>query len=192
MKKLIIVTCFALISLFTHAQTSTKLDSKNGFNKFIFESSLNDVKKISKLVKSKSASRIEYLEIYDVKDIENYRLFDYPLKQISLSFYRGILYKVVVLIPDYYLDEHSSKRLRDIAEKISGEYGQWTNLDLTKADEMVDLTYKRVIQGNQIDLYRMGHKIKTSGFNHIQVGDTYIFVNRNIHNLITVKTDSGL
>lgn len=172
-----------LIILFTfilesNAQ-STKLDEKNGFNKFILGSRIDEVKKLVKIKKIKFDHPDKNYELYEVTKIEDFRLFNYSLSRIELFFYKGLLLQISVDLPSFRITEDTSYGVIsiDIRNKIEAEYGPWIRMTETAEDIINNVNFHDVIKGNLVLLYRVGYNgKKVQQFDRVFRGDRYTFI----------------
>lgn len=176
-KKVITSNALALILgfLLLHATSSaqvSKLDEKNGFNKFILGSTLKDVNRITSLQRVKTDDDTD-LQYYSVKDTKSFSIFQYSLRSIQLVFYKNRLMEI-----NAYLEsgERAGFISIEVAERISKEYGSWNERKLSGQDEVDRILMKQDIRGDKVSLIRyvFGHRmtLQTNEF----VGDRYCFV----------------
>lgn len=197
MKK-VLITIFTTIILFlgsfNHAFSQvSKLDKKNGFNKFILGSTLNSINDIAKL--KQVANNTPNSETYVITDIENYSITGHPIQNILLTFYKKKLFRISVLMPpiDARVGSSATKNSMEVIDKLVGEYGKITKLDLTPEDKSDNIVHKSNIDGSNVSLFIIQYGLDWIDDQPYSKGNIYTFLSRDIYYQMEkeLKSDSG-
>ncbi|CAH0186189.1 MULTISPECIES: hypothetical protein [unclassified Pedobacter] len=177
-----------LLILTTLANAQQKIDTKRGFNKFILGSNIKEIKAIASLQKLKGLADPEF-QNWSVKDIEKYRIFDYPLRQIRLVFYKDRLLEINVYLISGDKEMFVSS---EVAVKISKEYGEWNERTLSGGDEVDGLKKKYDINGERVSLIRYvyGHSEQSNRI--VYIGDRYCFIDVDLYDEQMKAKGNGL
>lgn len=175
----------------------SKLDEKYGFNKFQLSSHLNEIKLLAKLAKVKSDKNdTKNIARYEVKDIDEYRLFGYNLGRIELIFYKSHLLEIQVYLKDYTNNQKERGDLisNDIGRQIEKEYGQFVERQLSTKDTLYNIAASGQIVGKHVTLVVTDFFPQTYNYVTTYRGMCYAFISRHVYELqeSEEKKQSGL
>ena len=163
---------------------ASKLDQKNGFNKFQLGNSFNSINEIAKL--KQVDNDVPNSETYIVKDVNNYSLTGHPLQNILLTFYKNKLFRISLLMPPINASSNSidMKQAASVRDRVIAEYGSLTGLDLSEDDVANNIVYKSVINGTNVGLYIVQYGLDRIDDQPYAKGDIFTFINKNLYKLM--------
>lgn len=138
--------------IFCQAQYAKELDDKNGFNRFKLGQSLSEVKKLAKLKSRGYDATNSNIAFYEVKNIEEFKIFEYPLKGIALYFYKGNLYGIDVYPLFNYGYEKNQIVHQDIIKRVQKEYGGFEQKEPSALDKIDNITAIYEVYGKKVKL----------------------------------------
>ncbi|SES06422.1 hypothetical protein [Pedobacter rhizosphaerae] len=180
MKLLYTFIIFLTSFSFCHAQYAKELDEKNGFNKFILGQSLEDIKEVAKVKALKNGSNDKRMTYYEVKNIKDFKIFEYTLKKIELWFYNDKLWYIEVYPAYVYTQEQNDLINQDILRRIQNQYGGFQEKELTPQDKLIGRNAKYELYGKKVFLRYSGGR----GY--------YSFCDLVTRNNLLKEQDSGL
>ncbi|MEJ6980541.1 hypothetical protein WG906_08780 [Pedobacter sp. P351] len=166
---------FILFPLCVSSQDLTKLDERNGFNKFQLGSSVKDNKTITKL-KHVSSSNKTNEEIYEVKNLQDFKLFGYLVDHIRLHFYKDQLWQIDVKLPDAVAFSQQFIIAMHINDGILKEYGLYSRRSNSLQSKHINKRQEFYWEGASVTLTRF------SSLHPNIDGDRWIFLSNSIGN----------
>lgn len=176
---LTLIIVFITISI-CRAQYAKELDEKNGFNIFTLGDNISEVKKLAKLKSNGVDADNKYIYYFGVKNIKDFKIFEYPLKSIDLIFYNAKLYAISVTPLFVYSYEQNQLISDDIHRRIQKQYGGFQEKELTSQDKLYGIAAKHELYGKKVLLRYIGGKT------------SYTFYDIEIRNKILSEEKSGL
>lgn len=165
---------------FCKAQYAKELDDKNGFNIFVLGEDISEVKKLAKLKSHGSDPENKSIAYYEVKNIKDFKIFEYPLKSIELYFYDAKLYCISISPSFVYNSEQNELIHQDILSRVQKQYGGFQEKELTSQDKLYGRTAKYELYGKKVLLRFLGGVTN------------YAFYDIQIRNKIMSEEKSGL
>lgn len=176
----------------TFAQTS-KLDEKNGFNKFQLGEQLSAIVKTSKL--KKVTNNVPNSETYIILDVDNYSIAGYPLQNILLTFYKKRLLRINVMMPEINakVGSQSMKQSEELRDKIIAEYGKWTKLDLSEEERSNNVIHKSIVSGTRVSLFIVQFGLTWIDDQPYAKGNVFTFLSNELYAIMEkdLANDSG-
>lgn len=187
---------FSLLMLFTASTAiaqSSKLDEKNGFNKFKLGDTYSSINQNTKL--KQVSNTVTNSESYIVTDIENYSITGHPLQNIVLTFYKKKLFRISVMMPEVNAHPNSSdtENARQVRKKLIEEYGKWTQLELDEYDKSNNIVAKNLVSGNLVSLLIAQYGLTWIDDKPYAKGDIFTFIHSEIYKVMEkdLASDSG-
>ena len=164
---------FILLPVCVSSQDLTKLDERNGFNKFKLGTSLKENKAITPLNRVSKSNKTNE-EVYGVKNLQDFKLFGYLVEHIHLHFYKDQLWQIDVKLPDAAAFTQQHIIAIHISDGILKEYGPCTRSVESLQTKLINKRQEFYWEGTSVTMARFYSLYPNTE------GDRWLFLSNSI------------
>lgn len=171
-KPILLALGLMLSSSIAFCQDTSVLDLHNGFGSLSFGKTLDELKKVTALKRIIKSSKTKE-EVYTIKNVSDFSVYNYRIHTINLHFYQEQLYKIEIQIQGYESMDQNAAIRQNIYRSVVATYGKETSADSSSNTRRLYKNIYRYWQGNSVTLVELIP-------DWIFSADTWFFINNNV------------
>jgi len=161
------------------SQSTDELDLHNGFREFNFNLTLDELKDRVALKQIASSPNIGQSK-FIVRNPGEYSVYDYPLQEIDLTFYKGQLWRIDLIIKGIEQIPDGAGISLVVFEDVKRSYGNPTSIDTSLATRIAKRRTYKYWTGRKVTLISAGLP-----------SSVYTFINNDVYKKMYQEQNLG-